>query len=858
MRRLQALLNLVLVLCVWELPESTIEGTRSCICMIDKSSDTSNCSGLFLDYLPNCVPNNTRSLRLSSNNFRTVLNGTFERLSDLEELYLDKNLIVKLHGDAFLGLSKLTLLSLADNDLRYRDSFGDGVFTPLRNLKSLVLKGNCDSTVYVNCTYPEHAISAVPTLEELHIDGFQNVSLSARFASLQRLRYLSMTQRDSDFLPDGGYCRLFKLDNSTFSALRSTPVEVINLNGCRIETVGPNAFRGLKNLSSLHVIDNRRLCSKDLYNALVGINTTRIRELKFYRWCIDRYNVIKLDGSISQLFESTSLEVLDFSGMWIFYIDPSFIEHLPLSVLSLILRDNSLKSGRFLETVNRLTNLSFADLSYQNTIRSRMLERKSGIVKNMNDMSQAKRASNSWLNRTSDDFTLQLPKNLKTLLMTNIKFDWPVPPAVFSENKLTTIDFSQCQLRGFLGPVIGLNHLETMNVSYNSLSFIQANTFSYMSSLKIFLLRSNQIGINIMHSGNIFSNLSKLEHLDLGKNAIFRLPRKLFKSLSNLRVLLLDGNSLSAIDFTLETLSNLEYLDLSNNAILTITARNLQFFDLLPKLSINLTGNHIPCSCQESDIVRWLSKTQANVSERNELQCAYENKTLIPLGNIGAVLQHLSYNCSSWIVITSSIVGFVVIFLISLLCVVLYRKRWQLRYLYQVSRTTLNPYHPLEEDSVLLETDVYISYDMDFLLAGETTMHDFVTRVVLPNLEAHHFTVRIRENLLPGSHIGREITNCLRSCKKMVVIVTEGFCMDYWNTYEFNMAVMEGIYTKRNIVVPVIIGDLQAVGHTLNSEISSFLRAKLAQNEMINISNKKQFVLERVKVMESIANRLRF
>ena len=44
----------------------------------------------------------------------------------------------------------------------------------------------------------------------------------------------------------------------------------------------------------------------------------------------------------------------------------------------------------------------------------------------------------------------------------------------------------------------------------------------------------------------------------------------------------------------------------------------------------------------------------------------------------------------------------------------------------------------------------------------------------------------------------------------------------YWNVFEFSMAVLEGIYTKRQVIIPVA---LQNVERDLHTEIHAYLRS---------------------------------
>ena len=67
------------------------------------------------------------------------------------------------------------------------------------------------------------------------------------------------------------------------------------------------------------------------------------------------------------------------------------------------------------------------------------------------------------------------------------------------------------------------------------------------------------------------------------------------------------------------------------------------------------------------------------------------------------------------------------------------------------------------------------------------------------------------------------------------MLLSNDYCVDFWNVFEFNVADMEGIYTKRQVIIPVtkklypwfkwrgskvLIRDELYAGRKLYSEIS--------------------------------------
>ena len=64
--------------------------------------------------------------------------------------------------------------------------------------------------------------------------------------------------------------------------------------------------------------------------------------------------------------------------------------------------------------------------------------------------------------------------------------------------------------------------------------------------------------------------------------------------------------------------------------------------------------------------------------------------------------------------------------------------------------------------------------------------------------------VLITDELAIGRKLYEVISNALRKSRKVIVIYSNDYCADHWNVFELN----EGIYTKRQVVIPVAIENL--------------------------------------------------
>lgn len=210
----------------------------------------------------------------------------------------------------------------------------------------------------------------------------------------------------------------------------------------------------------------------------------------------------------------------------------------------------------------------------------------------------------------------------------------------------------------------------------------------------------------------------------------------------------------------------------------------------------------------------------------------YTNSACVNIPRIRHLASQLTYSeCIVGVVVSSCIVCFIVVLLTGSFVAVLYHKRWTLRYLYHIGRKTLNPYHPVEGGRINLDTDTYISYDIDYRIADNSTLQNLIHDIIIPFISDKGYTVKVREDITPGERLSKEISNILRRCKKTLVFLTPGFCQDYWNTFEFNISVMEGIYTERMIVILVIVGKFRQ--QDMSAEIASVGQARIKERDVI-------------------------
>lgn len=368
--------------------------------------------------------------------------------------------------------------------------------------------------------------------------------------------------------------------------------------------------------------------------------------------------------------------------------------------------------------------------------------------------------------------------------------------------------------------------LKYINVSHSSLlcnsMFNICNSNNSLTSLNA----SYQIHIECFDNfWNSLENLPMLEELDLSGNRLKLVPYKAFFQQRHLKYLSLSHNVLLINSFDIQSFK-LNFLDLSDNAVRYLSTQFLDTIETIQvdsNLVIYLSNNPLVCDCDRMKFVAWLRNTRA-IYEKDELKCKYENGTDSQLTNIIAIHRSLEMECIVFEVTVACVVGFIALNILLSLAALIWHKRWQIRYLLSIARRNVNPYHPLEEQEIVLEYDVYISYERDFSVTLNESLHEFVTLNVYPALQRRGFRVLIRDELNIGMKLYQVISRAIRRSKHVLVFLSRDYCIDYWNVFEFNLAVIEGIYTKRQVVIPVTFETLRR--SDLHDEVYAFLNAE--------------------------------
>ena len=766
-------------------------------------------------------------LNLAGCRLKNLSDSMFTGLSNLLKLNLTTNDLYDLPSGVFVRLTKLKVLDLSYNRLYHTTSLPTDIFQPLIHLEQLKLFMD-DIPHDVNYTYLDNPISKIRSLKRLYITGAPNTNFGHGYSSLKNLEYLKILGN------------LSEINNETFFNLRYTRSLALSLGSCKLSNISRNAFTSLINLTSLDISKSRFLCKYTMWtNFIAAVCNSRVKNLIATYLC-------RIDYSPWFVCTQPYLEHLDMS-----HNNLREIPYVSNSPKELILTNNNIEVLSFF-ILSLMYNLEKLDLSYQtphSTYSNAHL--KKDIKRTTRDSTgqyQLYTAASVPLYNTTTSIYKHLNKTAQTVKFKdrNITFKHQVRNMTFNDqvgnmtfkDQAKNIKFID-QGRNITFKDQGLSSetrftiqswpipafLEWIDVSRSWLICLLCefdNTNNYIRSLNISRFRPNKYFSTWLKGfWPWLDKLTYLETLDLSGNHITEIPAVAFTHTIHLKHSNLAENYLVTLTFEINSLVNLKEIYLSNNLI---RYASNQFTTGLKSddLTVYIDGNNLLCDCLRLNFVDWLCTSNV-VFNITGLMCKYKNETQVSLRPRAAIYQLLRDECIYVTVTVSCVIAFIVLLIGGVVVAILLHKRWREQYLSVFGRRSVNPYHPLEECQIELEYDIYISYERDHDISVHKSMHDFVTKELYPWLKQKGFKVLIRDELHAGRKLYSEISEALRKTRNVVVLLSNDYCADFWNVFEFNVAAMEGIYTKRQVIIPITFEILKP--ELFHEEINAFLKS---------------------------------
>ena len=560
-----------------------------------------------------------KRIHLSSNSIKHVDNDAFRELEDtLEYLNLENNELPSVPG-AVSRLKKLSYLYLANNDIR--NISGDTFQEFAENLRALSLATNNLDAI------PVAALSGCQRLLHLNL-GYNKIShvQSGDFEWAEDLEILLLRNNI-----------LTKLKRETFKG--ASKLKDLSLSFNHLTELDDDCFIGIE--ESLNILELSFAFATDVFPQRA------LKPLSNLLWLV-------LDNNNFQSIEATAF--YSFQQLRYINLESNRLHYLPerifLSSVHAELRDVKL-GYNFLEVIPEFSFHNLTELRSLDLTGNRIKVLSSGSIMDCPKLLTISLAYNRIFKLERVTFY-----GLPSLRFLHLEF-----------NKLTTLDLDAISEIG--GPDFALNvsynaislinsggsinNLTRLDLSFNNISHLPADTFYDMPDLKSLNLRSNFItvlesgtfGLSHLETLNLqdnkienlrkqsFHGLESLQQLDLNENQISQLSVKQFRNLKNLRLLNLSSNKIRSLPKDVFEGTKLEILDLSHNK-----------FTVVPSPSFLEVGYTLRNLNLADNFVDHLDSTAFPTSQLVSLNLAHNRLTILPDNSFVSLGKLLSLNVS--------------------------------------------------------------------------------------------------------------------------------------------------------------------------------------------------------------------
>ena len=761
-----------------------------CMCYNDTNQLlVANCSFMNIEFIP-LFDKRVRVIYLQHNDIANIYNSSHMCGFPKQLLYLDLsfNSLSNLTGNPFVNLTQLSYLNMSNNNLSYIEHmYPPALFQDLKNLTHLNIQANNNPSA-LELSYPL-AMAKLERLESLYLDGIDEGGFPTPFRSLKMLKTISM---------DGstGVCNLTNIHKHFFFNLPY--LTNITLSNCSTRSIEKGTFINLNNinLTYLNISGNFRLTFKVLANITSDLQNTSISTLDVSRLHCNFGPGTMIYKSDLVGLKYTQLKELYCESNRLVNVELGVIEMIPSSLEFVSLRANKLSVGCSMLDISKLPiKVILADNQHPAYVYD--------SFKNMDCGDWRGPTSEMGRDTTckySPTFFIPVPPNLKTLSFDNSGLTYNITLIPLMNANLTYASARHNAFYSWVGPISGLNILDTLDLSYNFCTFVSNEFFSYFPRLENLYIGNNPLGVilNADYKGLIFGKLSELEHLDLSSMKIKALPSHILHSQAKLQMLNLSGNEIVNFDLSILHMQKLKILDLSHNRISTFSQRLTKQIDNIEDIKINLTDNALICSCSNIEFIKWLKNNHDKIHDFKANTCSYEgNKS--SFANFHKILNDLKRSCANHSFLIAAMSACIAASTTIIMGGLVYRYRWKLRYLYYMSKTRSRGYIPVRQNDDQYLYDAFVSYS--------ETESVFVRTNLLEKLETnHHLKLCLHQrDFLPGNAIADNITGAMNQSRKSIFILSRGFLKSKWCNFEYNMARMESLYSRAGEDIVILI-----------------------------------------------------
>jgi Leucine-rich repeat (LRR) protein len=524
----------------------------------------------------------------------SLSNRSFEHLSQLRELNIEKCKLSELPLLTFSGLSQLRNLTLRTHN----NDWGDislkiptgGLLTPVRLVERIDLSSNSITWL------PESIFCNLVHLQFINLTANQfSEIVSVGFSSKNKDRVQLQCKLDSITHLDLSYNRVKVLTDRGFGLL--SKLQVLSLNHNQISRAEETSLSGLSELTILDLSNNQLVALPPKFFQSVH---TSLTELYLQNNSIS----VLPPGLFNGLGQMVLLD-LSHNEITSHWIGPDTFADL-IRLVNLDLSFNRL-SRIDASTFRSEYSLEILQL-HHNEIES-IADNAFSSLYNLHTLV----LSHNRLTRI-DSLSLSGLHVLNMLALDTNKIDYIDNMAFKNISNLMELNVSMNKLEAVPHAINALQFLRSLDLSHNRIIEIDNASYRGVEQLYSLNLEANQIG-NL--SKGVFQDLPSLRILNLAKNKIQAIEQGTFDDVPDLHALRLDSNYIVDINGLFSNLRDLLMLNISVNKIAwfdyALIPIGLQWLDVHDNQIDNL-GNYF-----ELESVLKLRTLDASVNKISEI-----------------------------------------------------------------------------------------------------------------------------------------------------------------------------------------------------------------------------------------------
>lgn len=739
-------------------------------------------------------------LHLSRNSLKSLPDGVFKKLSDLQELHLWKNEITNITQNYFVGLRSLKSLELSINFIKFIE---ENAFSQLPELVNISLRANRLGLIGSNI------FKHNPKMENIRIGKNPNMIISDYvFANLVNLKSISMDQ-----------CHLKDIPEHTFE--NCTNLTYLDMQNNRITNLPQNLFKSLKKLQHLNLSKNKLgFVPEKIFSFLENLEVLNLGEnqlkeitkgtfegLSKLNYLILNKNKIS-DIDATAFSYQTSLVELDLSyNQWVQqpYIF-SYLEKLE----QLLLSHNNISD--FLDDVlSTSVNFKELDLSYNNldvlyvtslvkvsnyNVKVDLTHNNISYInfegavavatQNAQTLAKADAFHNSNYSTTQVDISynpLECDCNIFELVQ---YLKNRIDPAVKTFTDIKVGDMNCSKPKEFKHVAIKDLYPEKIICEYNSYDCpAECRCFRRPYDSAVIVDCSFK---NLTQLPNITFKDHRIE-VNMVGNFIERGPTE-GQGYEMVKNLFLSSNKLKTFDWCPPYI---EELKLDHNNLRVLNPNVLQIFNTSMNFSkLTLANNPWSCGCSALELQNFI-KTHFDKIKIYNVICEDDKIPLIDKEEI----------CKSKFAIVAQIcIPILLLFLISATVSALYFRYKREIKIWLFSKNWCLWFVTEEELDKDKKYDIFLSFSHKD--------EDFILQNLVPSLEKSFKLCIHSRDWVPGELINDQIVDSVYNSRRTLVVLSDNFLESAWGKLEFLMAHKQSIEEGRPRVIVVKLGELNA------------------------------------------------